>query len=434
MDSSVARRRRTWFFALAVVVAGLFTVLGQLDRVLIDGDYPNGPGGGIAHLHEAESVGDWGTDRATGLPGSAEDDVVAARIHTSPRWIAVAFILLDFLLIAAYTALLALLARRLSDLVPPGGRWSGALRRMLGIALALTVALACVDGLENVAQLLILFRLDLLAPALPLLTGAKWLLLGLVVLGCAVAGARLVRDGGSTKTRGVLRTAAVLRFQIVAVVLFALLLHGSPQAADAILRWGVSDGWWIVAVGVGLTLLLTTALFVTARNGAHADEAEYRPPLPAIPLGVAGIALGAVALTVGFWGDREGAGLLVLGGALFLIALLSLPRALNAIPPFRPRSPRGPPTGGRRSCCRRCSPRPRRCCSASRSSSRRWGSSPCSGSSFSCTGWRWPRSEWRCWRPRSWSSTAGSPAARGPARLGWSGWSWRASPRWRWRW
>jgi hypothetical protein len=325
------RTYRTWMFALAVVAAGLFVGLGQLDRILVELDYPEGVGGGIASLQDADSVGNWGESVTAGSQADVEDAVAAAGIHDTPRTIAITYVVLDFALVVAYTTLLALVALRLASMLRDRARWERALRFVLATSLLLTAPLAAVDVLENVAQLLALMRVSP-GSSLLLLTALKWLLLAVVVLGLTVATARLVRDCWNQTTRKVLRTAAVLRFQILAVALFALLLLGpgaAPQSADAILRWGVSDGWELVAVAVALTLLLAIALFVTARNSALVSEEVNRPPLRPRILGAVGLALIAIAALLGFFDDGEGAGLLVLGVLLAGIAALSAPKLLE---------------------------------------------------------------------------------------------------------
>jgi Patatin-like phospholipase len=303
--------RRVALLALTVTSLALLTVVLQLDRILMDMRPPGAEGGGMSALDAAGLVERWAA--YAGSSGLAAD----------PHEIAQTYLVLDVALIVTYTTLLALTALTLSATLPTD---AAAHRMTLAAAFLLTPVLAAVDLLENASQYAAVRSGDA-AVLLQFLSAAKWILLLAVALPIALAAVRLVHDHWDTATRGVLRTLAIARFQLVALLAFAVLLLApvaGPQAADTILRWGVSDPVEVALRAVVLTLLLSFTLFVTARRCARAPESRQRAPIPLWAL----LLLSAVLLTAGvilLLEEDQGQGLLVIGGLILATAVLGLP-------------------------------------------------------------------------------------------------------------
>jgi len=300
-----------WLYGLAATCAALLTVVLQLDRVLADMHLAGTAGGGMAAL---------GTP---GLPEAWAEYARATVLPADPRAIARAFLAIDVLLVVGYTTLLALAAAMLADACEADDRGR---RATLAGALLLTPVLMLADLLENLLQWLALDGHGS-AAALELFAAAKWVLLLATVLPIALAAIWVVHVDEDGRARGVLRTLAAVRFQVVALLAFAALLLApvaGPQTADTILRWGVSDSAGVAAIAIALTLLLGVTLFATASSCARADERLARK---AIPLGALAF-VGALPLAAGaiLWvADGQGQGLTVIGGLILATAIVSLP-------------------------------------------------------------------------------------------------------------
>ncbi|MDQ4096886.1 MAG: hypothetical protein M3144_03320, partial [Actinomycetota bacterium] len=312
---------------LALVNLVALVVLRRLNAALELLHLPDRDGRGMSDLAKGmdraqEAVSTW-TFIGERLRGAG----ILAR---SGQSIAVAHALVDLLFAVAYVSLLALIVLALFRRLEEGRTGSAqeqALRIMLLASFLVLPLVFLAEVAENVLRIVVVFDQS------ALWTGALWAIFRIKVLVLIAAVAPLlpavfvrVRSQWNP-VRLFFSAASLLRVQMVLIAAFALLVLVGPTAdqfQDSLRSWSTEVVWAFAGILAVLAFSITTG--VTAwRLVAEAGQRQ-RKRLSIRVMAFVGIALLALGAFL-TWTRDQGEGLLVAGGVLVVLALLSVPIA-----------------------------------------------------------------------------------------------------------